>query len=373
VYGGWVQFHRAYLTAYLFFLGIALGSSTILMLYHITGGAWGFLIRRILEAGMRTLPLLAVLFTPVACGFAFLGPVARSPLFVGGEVRSRELYFDPRFFWARVVIYFSCWLGIAYLMSTWSRRQDQTGDADLPRRLARFSGISAVIYAVTITFASIDWVMSLQPEFRSTIFGPLFASGQILSGQAVALIVLVWVVQNPGPADFVSSDVLNDLGNMLLTFLVVWGYLAYFQLMLIWIGNLPYEISWYLLRSRGGWQWVAWALFVFHFAIPFVFLLMRNVKQKLPALASVAALILFMQLVYMYFQVMPVFEEAGLGEHWMDVLMPVALGGPWLAYFLWQLSRLPLIPLHDPNRETAVHIQRYCALEDARREEVNNA
>src|SRR5262249_49070342 len=155
----------------------------------------------------------------------------------------------------------------------------------------------------------------------------------------------------------VSPDALNDLGSLLFTFLIIWAYLVFFQFMLIWIANLPYEIIWYLLRSRGGWEWVAWALFVFHFAVPFFLLLMRDVKRNPTALAAVAGILLFMQLVFMDYQILPAFPDTSLAEHWMDFLTPFGVGGIWLAYFLWQLKRSPVLPRHDSNQASAIHLR----------------
>jgi hypothetical protein len=367
------QFFRAYLAAHQFVLGIALGCLAILMLYHLTGGAWGFLIRRVLEAGTRTLPLLAVLFLPVAAGMPILYPWARPELVEADpDLQHKQIYLNAPFFWGRAALYFFLWIVIAVFLNRLSRRQDETGDARLSDWLGRLSAPGLVVYGVSITFASVDWVMSLQPAFRSTIFGPVFASGQLLSGLACALLVLAWLVARPPLADLVSPDALNDLGNLLLTFLIIWAYLVFFQFMLIWIANLPYEVRWYLPRSSVGWQWVAWALFLFHFAVPFFLLLMRDIKRNPTALAAVAGLVLFMQLVFMDYQVLPAFPDTYLAEHWMDFLTPFGVGGIWLAYFLWQLKRSPLLPRHDLNQASAIHLHRLDLEEAAREEEVHH-
>src|SRR3989440_7983605 len=228
------QFFRAYLVAYLFFLGIAHGCLVVLMIYHLTGGAWGYLIRRVLETGIRTLPLLAVLFLPIGLGMAELYDWADPDLVAANPgLRHKEPYLNVPFFWIRAVLYFALWLGVAYFLSRWSREQDDTGDPVLAERLTRLSAIGLVTFGITITFASIDWVMSLEPAFRSTIFGPLFASGQIVSGQAVAILVLAWLMRHPAITGLISLEVLNDLGNLLFTFVVVWAYLAFAQFMLI--------------------------------------------------------------------------------------------------------------------------------------------
>jgi hypothetical protein len=365
------QFFRAYLTAYFFYLGIGLGCLTILLIYYLTGGAWGFVTRRLFEAGMRTLPLLAVLFTPIAYGLGYLYLWAQPEVVAGDKgLQHKQIYLNAPFFWGRAAIYFISWLALAYFLSSWSRRQDETDDPALARKFSWFSGPGLIVYGITITFASIDWIMSLQPAFHSTIFGPLVASGQLLSAFAFVILLLAWLVGQPPLSNLISLEVLNDLGNLLLTLLVIWAYMVWFQFMLIWIANLPSDVIWYLPRSRGGWQWVAWALFVLHFAIPFLLLLQRSVKRDPPSLAMTAGLILFMQLVFNYYQVMPAFWSAGqMAEHWMDFLTPLGLGGIWLAYFLWQLKRRPVLPRHDWSREEAVHL-REISMEQAAREEV---
>jgi hypothetical protein len=360
-------FLRAYLAAYQFYLGIGLGCFAIVMTYHLTGGAWGFLIRRILEAGMRTLPLLAVLFLPIALGVKDLYPWA-GPAEVSEKLKYNHIYLQVPFFWIRAVVFFAAWLIIASVLNFWSRRQDETVGAPWPRKFRLLSAPGLAVYGATITFASVDWVMSLQPEFHSTMFGPLFAAGQLLIGHAMAVLVLAWLAQGAPVEGLISPDVLNDLGNLLFTFLVIWAYMAFFQFMLIWMANLPDEVIWYLPRSQGGWQWVAWALFLFHFAVPFFLLLMRDVKRNPRSLARVAALILFMHLVFQYFQVLPAFPDESWTEHWMDFVTPIGIGGVWLAYFLWQLQRYPVLPRHDESREEAAHL-RQRDLEMAAREE----
>jgi hypothetical protein len=352
------QFFRAYLTAYLFYLGIAHGCFAILMIYYLTGGAWGYLSRRVMEAGMRTLPLLAVLFVPVACGVGNLYLWAQPEAVAASkELQHKQLYLNPPFFWGRAALYFILWVGTAYLLSLWSRREAETGDPRYLRRLETLSGPGLIVYGVTITFAAVDWIMSLTPAYRSTIIGPVFASGELLSGQAFVLLVLAWLVWRPPLANAISLEALNDLGNLLFTFLVIWAYTSYFQFMLIWIANLPYDIIWYLARGRDGWQWVGAALAALEFAVPFFLLLSRDVKRRPRALAWVAGLLLFMHLVFQYWQVMPSFPGTTIGQHWMDFVTPLAVGGPWLACFLWQLGRYPVLPPPGEDRDMALHLR----------------
>jgi hypothetical protein len=353
------QFFRAYLSAYLFFLGLGLGSMVILMIWRLTGGAWGFLSRRVLEAAMRTLPLLAVLFVPIACGVGFLYLWAQpAAVAASGKMRHQQVYLNVPFFWGRAAVFFACWLTIAYLLNAWSDREERTGDPDLRYRISQLSGIGLVVYGITLHFASIDWVMSLQPVFHSTIFGPLLAMGQLLPAQAFAVLLLSRLVTRPPLDAVVSAKVMNDLGNLLLSFLVLWAYMVWFQFMLIWIANLPVDVIWYLPRSEGGWQWLAYVILVFNFAIPFFLLLVRRVKQAPQVIGAIAGTILVMQLAYDYYLVEPPFEGTTIADHWMDFLTPFALGGLWLAYFLWQFSRRPLVAENDHNEAQAIHLRR---------------
>jgi hypothetical protein len=239
----------------------------------------------------------------------------------------------------------------------------------MAERMQRLSGPGLVVYGISLTFAAVDWVMSLQPAFHSTIFGPLVATSELLSALSFTILVLIWLSSRPPLAEVVSPDAFRDFGNLLLTFLILWAYMVFFQFMLIWIANLPYEVIWYLPRSRDGWEWVTWALFVFTLVVPFFSLLMREVKENPRPLAKVAWLVLFMQLVFVYYLVVPNFPDTTILDHWMDFLTPLGVGGLWLAYFLYQLKQGPLLPLHDLSREAALHLRELDAEESHEEEE----
>jgi hypothetical protein len=366
------QFFRAYLGAYLWCLGTALGCMVLLMLYHVTGGAWGFVLRRSYEAAMRTLPLMAALFVPIAAGVRYLYPWV-DPAIVGsgGELKFNHTYLNVPFFYFRAVLYFAAWILISFILSTWSRRQDRVGEIGSPRKFRLLSAPSMAVYGLTITFASVDWTMSTQPEFHSTMWGPLFAAGQILSGQAFVVVVLGWLASRPPLRDVVSRDVLNDIGNLLFSFLVIWAYMAFFQFMLVWMANLREEAAWYLPRVAGGWRALAWSLFLLHFAVPFFALLMREVKRSPQALMRVAALILFMRLVGLYWEILPAYPDQGLAQHWMDFVAPVGVGGIWLSAFLWLLKQNPVLPQHDPSQLEALRLRERDE-EEARREAMHH-
>jgi hypothetical protein len=343
------QFFHSYLFAFLYWLGIALGSCAVVMLYHLTGGQWGLITRRVLESGARTLPLMALLVVPLLFGVPYLyewahsDAVAHDPL-----LQHKSVYLNLPFFVGRTLLYFAVWLALAFFLNKWSRQQDATGDPDLARKMRALSAPGLVLYGLTGTFAAVDWVMSLEPHWFSTVYGLLFMVGQVLTTFAFAIMIAMWLVSREPLARVATKKGLNDLGNLLMAFVLLWAYLAFSQFLIIWSGNLPEEIVWYRQRLRDGWAAVAVFLIVFHFAIPFAVLLSRDVKRKARTLGAVAAAMLLIRLVDLFWVVEPS-RGAGLGLHWMDVLIPVGMGGIWLWAFAWQLKKQPLVPLNDPE------------------------
>jgi hypothetical protein len=353
-------FFRSYLVAFNFWLGIALGCLVIVMLYHLTGGGWGFVIRRLLESASRTLPLLVLSFVPLIFGlhdlYAWSNPGEDGHSALAGN---KGLYLQVPFFLGRAAFYFVVWLVVAFLINRWSREQDRTADPDLPRRFRLLSGPGLVLYGFTITFAAVDWVMSLQTDWFSTIFPVVFAVGQILTAFAFVIAVLALLADRPPFSGLVSAELLQDLGNLLLAFVMVWAYVSFAQFLLIWSGNLPEEIAWYVPRIQGGWQWLGWTLVTCQFALPFLLLLFRDVKRQPRTLAAVAGLVLALRFVDLVWQIVPSFAPPGLLGHWLDILIAlvalVGLGGIWMAVFLWQLNRAPLVPPHDPALAEGSH------------------
>ncbi len=349
--GAWLnltQFLQSYLPAYLFWLGISLGCLALLMLHHLVGGSWGIPVRRLLEAGMGPLSLMAVLFLPLLFGLRDLYVWAR-PQAVAADplLQHKSLYLNPPSFTVRAAIYFVVWLGAAHLLSRWSREQDRTGDRGLSRRLQALSGPGLVLFGLTVTFSSIDWVMSLEPEWHSTIYGMVFLAAYGLQGLAFVIIVAHRLARQGPLAEVALPARFHDLGNLTLTFLMLWTYMAFVQYLIIWAENLTEEIPWYLHRTMGGWQGIASTLILLQFALPFVLLLSRAAKRSSRALSSVAALILLMRMVDLFWLVAPAFHPGALRVHWLDAVAPLAVGGLWLAAFLHSLKAWPLVPLHD--------------------------
>lgn len=372
--GAWFDptpFYRAYLAAYLFFWGLGLGGMALLMVYYLTGGAWGFLVRRLLEAEMRTLPLLALLFVPIAWGIDSLYLWAQPEVVAGDpHLQGQQFYLNPPFFWGRAVLYFVLWIALAYGFSRWSWRQEARGTGSSLEAVRTFSGLGLVVYGVTLHFAAIDWSMSLQPVFPSTIWGPMTAAGQLLTALGLAVLGVAWLAPRRPMRDVVSLKGWTDLGNLLLAMLVIWAYMVWFQFMLVWIANLPEDVVWYQPMRRVGWLTVYWILSLFGFAVPFLLLLFRAVKQHRGRLAGTAALLLVTQLLYQYVLVMPPFPTEGLAQHWFDFVTPLGIGGLWLAYFLHTFRRWPLLARHDPNAERALHLRELDEEEAAREEAI---
>ena len=346
------QFFRSYLVAYMFFFGIGMGCMAILMIHHITGGAWGAVIRRLLESGTRTLPLMLLLFLPLVLGmhqlYEWTHPevVAHDPALL-----HKAAYLNIPFFLARAAFYFCVWLLLMRYLNRWSLEQDATLDPAPAQRMELLSRGGLLLLGLTMSFAAIDWLMSLEPHWFSTIFGILIMGGQVLSAMAFIIpLAAVLADADGGPlANVISKDQFHDLGKLLLAFVMLWTYFALSQFLIIWSANLPEEIPWYLKRLHGGWQWLGIAVIIGHFALPFVLLLSQDIKRRAGALAVVALLVIVARFVDLYWMITPAFYPQGITVHWMDVLTAVGVGGIWLSFFVWQLKGRSLVAIHDPS------------------------
>jgi hypothetical protein len=349
------QFFRSYLIGFLFWIGIALGSLALLMLQHLTGGGWGLVIRRVLEAATRTLPLMLLLFIPVIVGAIQIYPwLDREKMKETPELLQKAHYYlNLNGFILRAVIFFAIWLGLSYLLTKWSGEHDRSSDRNLVRRMQALSGPGMVLFVLTVTFASIDWVMSIDPKWASTIYGLLFVAAWSLSALAFTIAAIATLAKYEPMKRVVAPTYFQDLGKLLLALVMLWSYFAFSQFLITWAGNLPDEISWYLPRVRGGWGAVALAVIVLHFALPFLFLLSRSLKRDPHKLVLVAVLILVMRFVDLVWMVEPNFHPQ-FQISWMDLVAPIAIGGLWLKIFTWQLSKRPVVPLNDPELQVVL-------------------
>jgi hypothetical protein len=345
------EFYRGYLLGYLYWLAIALGSLAILMLQHLAGGVWGYLIQRILEAAARTLPLMALLFVPLLFGLRQLYSWARPDAAADHILHQKAIYLNIPFFLARAALYFAVWIILTLLLSKWSAERDRTGNPALTLRIRRLSAPGIALYVLTMTFAAIDWGMSLEPHWFSTIYGLVFVVGQTLATWAFVILAASWLAQREPLAGFARPGHFHDLGHFMLAFTVLWAYMSFSQFLIIWSANLPEEIPWYVHRAGGSWQAVAGLLLLFHFFVPFLLLLSRRAKRTMETLWKIAAAMLFMRFVDLFWLLIPAFHEEGVYVHWLYLAAPAAIGGIWIAAFLRQLKARPLLALHDPRLE----------------------
>jgi hypothetical protein len=352
---------QSYLIAYVFWIGVTLGPLAILMIQHLTGGAWTYPSRRILEAATRNLPLMAILFIPIAMNLPALYEWARPVETLAEErahlVHLKAAYLNAPFFYLRAVIYFAVWGALIFLLNKWSREQDQ--HPPLPpgpatRRFRLLSAPGLVLYVLTVTFMSVDWIMSLDPTWYSTIFGILTMGGQGLSTMALTIVVLSGLVKTRPISQVASADNFHDLGKLMFAFLMLWAYFSVSQLLIIWSANLPEEVPFYLERLHGAWAPISIAILLLQFVLPFVLLLSRDLKRNPAAVKWVAVLILIMRVVDIAWTIGPVFRKEGSSLHWLDLALTFAMGAVWLALFWRNLAGRALIPAHDPYFKEAV-------------------
>jgi hypothetical protein len=350
-------FYQSYLMSFILVLGLTLGSLGLLMLQHLTGGQWGVIIRRSLESATRTLPLVLVFFLPIVFfGMKYLYGAWLDPEKVKEEPLSKfqQTYLTASGFQLRAVFYFGVWLLLMVLFNRWSKEQDvNREDRALRRRLAMFAGPGIILYVFCMSFAAIDWVMSLSPHWASTIYGFLFVAGQLISSMAFMIAVVVLLSRTEPFSNVLQKRHLHDLGKLLLAFVMLWAYFDFSQLLIIWSGNQPEEISFYRARLYGGWGVVAVIVLVFHFFVPFFLLLSQDVKRNARVLPKIALWLIFMRLVDLFWMTRPEFTP-NAAPTWLDIVLPLALGGLWLGFFAFHLQRHPLLPLGDPKLEEAL-------------------
>jgi hypothetical protein len=308
------------------------------------------MIRRVLEAATRTIPALAVMFLPIALGmktiYGWAGPS-------GHEEGFRGSYLTPSGFLLRAVVCFALWSVLALVISRLSLKQDQTGDRSLRRRMQRVASGGVVLHVLLMTFCAVDWLMSLSPKWSSTIYGFYIIVGQVVAALAFIILMSLFLSGRAPLAGRFRSDHFHDYGKLLLAFVMIWGYFAVSQFLIIWSGNLPEETEWYMGRMNGGWKWFSLLLVFSHFVLPFVLLLSRNLKRDRARLARVAAMMLVVRWLDLYWLVAPAFSEHAT-IHLLDLTTPIALSGFWFFLFTRQLKTRSLLPVHEPYLKEAL-------------------
>lgn len=346
------SFFRAYLVGYTYWLGIALGSLALALLYHLTGGQWGTVARRPLEAASRTLPALAVLFVPLLFGLDALYEWAHEEAVAEDAfLQHKAAYLNEGAWIARTAVYFAIWIGLAWALNRWSARQDREPSPGLILRMRRLAAPGLVLYVLTISFASMDWLMSVDPHWYSTIYGVWLLGGHGVAALAFLILVAGFLGRRAPLAGVIRKVHFHDWGKLLLAFTLLWTYFSLSQFLIIWSGDIPEEVLWYAHRLHGGWQAVGLSLALLHFALPFLLLLSRDLKRDVKLLAPVATLLLVMHWVDYFWNVMPAYAPGDFALHWLDLVAPLALGGLWLWLFVRELGKRPLLPVGDPNLE----------------------
>ena len=350
-------FMQSYLIAFMFWTGLTVGSMAMLMVQYLSGGRWGLFARRVFEASARNVPLMLVLFLPIAFSLPTLYEWARPEAATIKEIQIKAAYLNPTFFYVRAALYFAIWGTLIFTLSSWSKEQDDTPQR-LPGpkdgRMRALSGPGLVLYMITITFMSVDWVMSLQPRFTSTIFGILTLGGQGLTTMAFTILVLAALSRSKPLSEVASDGTFHDLGNLMLAFVMLWAYFNVSQFIIIYQGNLPEEVPWYIDRITGPWMPVAVVVLVGHFALPFSLLLSRTWKRKAAALSRIALFVLVMRVIDLIWTIGPVFRRTGTTLHWLDFAAVLGMGGVWLFFFYRNLGARALVPAHDPYLRDAL-------------------
>jgi hypothetical protein len=354
--GGSKAFLASYLVAFLYWLGVSLGSMVICMLHGVTGGGWGLAVRRIGEAGCAGLPLMALAFVPVAMNVrTFYEWADPSHVAADETLQKKAHWLNVEAYETRAVIYFGVWIAMALLLRVLSPNGDP--DSESPRNLwrQRVSGAGLILYGFSMTLAAVDWVMSLEPHWYSSMYGVIYWGGQALAGMSFCVLTMSLLESYPPWSRVVNNSRRHDLGNLLLTMVMFWAYVSFMQYLIIWSGNLPEENVWYLHRSAGGYELVVPVLMGFHFAVPFALLLSRDVKQRQRRLMWLVAWLLLMRLVDLYWLVVPAVFPQRLTLPWQLPAAIAAIGGFWMAIFAWRLAARADVPMYDPELTEGAH------------------
>lgn len=357
-WGAWrqpKQFFFSYLFGWMFWLGLSLGCLLVAMIHQLTGGRWGYPTRRFLEAGFLALPLMLVLFIPVFFGLRELYPWARpAEVSIDPVLQWRHGYQNTAAFIARTIVFMGIWIWMASRLRRWSLDQDATPDATPTLKSRALSGVGVVVFGLLGTFACVDWLMSLEPHWHSTMFPVIVIIGQVLLTYAFAVIALSWFRGVEPLANAVTNVHFHHLGNLLLAFVLFWTYVSFGQFLIIYSGDLPNEVDWYRHRIAGNWKIVLAALALFHFFLPFFLLLFRAVKTRAAALTTLAAMVFAAHILAVYWLVMPALHSHGVAASWLDAAAFLGIGGLWLGFFLSRLKAAALLPQHDPGDQFAL-------------------
>ena len=349
------QFYHSYLAAFVFWTTIALGGLFFTMLHHLTGATWSVVLRRFSEAIMVILPVLAILFLPIIPGMHDLYHWTHEEAVAADHIlQQKEPYLNIPFFLIRAVFYFGVWFLLARTLKKYSTQQDNAPEPSLTDKMRRFSAPGMLLFAVTLTYAAFDWLMSLNPHWYSTIFGVYIFSGSLLSVLAFILLAALYLRGKDVLQSVITLEHYHDLGKLLFGFTVFWAYIAFSQYMLIWYGNIPEETEFFLQRWEGSWKYVSMVIVFFHFALPFLILVTRAAKRNLALMKVMGFWFLIIHYVDIHWIVMPTLHTEGFSLSWIDFTTLIGIGGLFVWYFWKQFAQQATVPINDPKLQSSI-------------------
>ena len=359
--GGMEQFMRSYLVGFWLWFGCGAGCLVILMTQYLTGGAWGVVIRRPLEAGAKTLYVFVLLFLPLLIFREKLYWWTTPEGLADKVIHAKTLYLNIPFLWIRWVIYAVFFVGFTWLLTGWSEQEDETKSMEISSKLEKLSAPGVLIFFLLMTFCAVDYLMTLEPYWYSTVYGFMIVIGGCLTAMSVIVATLTVLAQYEPMHHAISKRHLHDLGKLMFALVMLWAYLNFSQLLITWSGNLPTEVVWYIKRWNGGWGWIALILLIGHFILPFLLLLSQDLKKNPKTIAAIAIYLVVIHAIDVFSLVEPNFPtfQKPIDPHftmsWMDVASPVGFGGLWLAIFFRNLPGMPLLPLGAPDLKKALN------------------
>lgn len=350
------QFMYSYLTAFSFWVSIGLGGLFFTMIHHLANATWSVVVRRLIESVMAVLPVLIVFFIPIALGLTTLYHWTDTTAVAADHLLTKKAGFlNTWFFVVRTIVYFAIWGFLAYKLYRISLDQDKGHNPNMVARWRKISAPGMILFAVTLTYASFDWIMSLDPHWYSTIFGAYYFAGAAMGAMAFTAIMVVYLTKKNVLADTITVEHRHDIAKLTFAFLIFWAYMAFSQYFLIWYANIPEETIWYQYRWEGSWKTISLIIVIGHFAVPFLMLITRAAKRSANFLMFVAVYMLVMHYIDIYWLVLPNLFHHGPQFSWMDLVSMMAIGGPFVWYFWKRFTSAPLIPVGDPRLSASIN------------------
>jgi len=341
---------QSYLVAFIFWMSLGLGALFFTMLHHLSGAVWSVVVRRISETMMANLPFMAIFFLPLFFGLDELFAWAHHDSGAAHDLMAKKSpYLNIPFFIIRAAAYFLIWSVLVYFLYRTSTRQDEGHTAQHDRRFRKVSALGMVLFAFTCTFAAIDWLMSLDPQWYSTIVGVYFFAGSVSAFLPLLILISLYLRRQNILADEITLEHYHDLAKLTFAFNILWSYMAFSQYFIIWYGNIPEETAWYRHRWGGPWSPVSLFLPFAHFVVPFFVLMSRAAKRNIKVLVFISLWLLLAHWIDMSWLILPNFAHHGAIYSWTDLTCTLGLGGFFLFLFWRRLAAHPVVPVDDPR------------------------